>query len=450
MAMAENNSIQGNVTGKIKFNIDKKSWDNLETFQKKLKSVKAQMAGLGSTTLVNSVTKAQNTISKNKVANVQKETKAEKEQAQVVVASEKEKAKAEKARAREAAKAEKEQMRLEKQRHNEQVKAVKEKERLAKKLASQRAKEESLAESIMAGINKQNAKAIAESKARQAVKDSFIPAAPKPALGTDRSYAIWWQEALREKDQQARQQQQEQRRLAKEANKTPKQPKTSDGKWLSDEKYERKTLNFIKGQQMLEERRLRMRGASEQMIEETRDKIGKYGQDLKKTWSDKNDIESFRRNLSIFRDGLATNDRVAHKSRITLQSLRGELVQLTAAYGAFAIAVNVAQEGMKFESLRATALAFTGSEQGTKEHLQWVADMTERIGLNFMTAAKEFNTFSMAVGDKANTGTKRRIFESVSEYATVLQVDKMQYERALRSINQMYSKGQLYAEELDI
>ena len=47
--------IQGNVTGKIRFNIDKKSWDNLALFQKKLTSIKRQMSGLKGTIKVNAI-----------------------------------------------------------------------------------------------------------------------------------------------------------------------------------------------------------------------------------------------------------------------------------------------------------------------------------------------------------------------------------------------------------
>lgn len=45
----------GNVVNKIQFRIDKKSWDNLALFQKKITSLKKQLGGLNSTIKVNAV-----------------------------------------------------------------------------------------------------------------------------------------------------------------------------------------------------------------------------------------------------------------------------------------------------------------------------------------------------------------------------------------------------------
>jgi hypothetical protein len=45
----------GSVVGKLRFSIDKKSWDNLALFQKKLTSIKRQMSGLKGTIKVNAV-----------------------------------------------------------------------------------------------------------------------------------------------------------------------------------------------------------------------------------------------------------------------------------------------------------------------------------------------------------------------------------------------------------
>jgi hypothetical protein len=110
---------------------------------------------------------------------------------------------------------------------------------------------------------------------------------------------------------------------------------------------------------------------------------------------------------------------------------------LTAAYTAFSVVQNIAQEGMALEGIRAAAKVFTGSEQGTAAHMEYLVAMSDRLGVNFMVAAKEFNKFSIAVGSKADQGTQRHIFEGLSEYATVLQVDQQQYERAIRSVVQI-------------
>jgi hypothetical protein len=58
------NDISGSVTGKIAFRIDKKSWDNLALFQKKMTSVKRQMSGLKGSIKVNAVVNSINKVTK--------------------------------------------------------------------------------------------------------------------------------------------------------------------------------------------------------------------------------------------------------------------------------------------------------------------------------------------------------------------------------------------------
>lgn len=139
------------------------------------------------------------------------------------------------------------------------------------------------------------------------------------------------------------------------------------------------------------------------------------------------------------------NSRQMRKNAVTFGSVRSELLQLTAAYTAFAGVQNIAQTGMDLEGIRASAMVFAGTESGVAEHMKYIADQADRLGINMMVAAKEFNKFSIAVGDKMDRGVQRNIFEGISEYATVLQVDQQQYERAMRSVVQMVSKQQVYA-----
>ena len=139
------------------------------------------------------------------------------------------------------------------------------------------------------------------------------------------------------------------------------------------------------------------------------------------------------------------NARQMRRNAVTFGSVRSELLQLTAAYTAFTGIQNIANVGMTMEGIRASAMVFAGTESGVAEHMKYIADQADRLGINMMVAAKEFNKFSIAVGDKMDRGVQRNIFEGISEYATVLQVDQQQYERAMRSVVQMVSKQQVYA-----
>lgn len=74
--------IAGNLTSKIQFDIDQKSWKNLDNFQRRLGEIKKQMQGLSANVkinaVVNQITAANNKIANNQVANVQKVVKAQK------------------------------------------------------------------------------------------------------------------------------------------------------------------------------------------------------------------------------------------------------------------------------------------------------------------------------------------------------------------------------------
>jgi hypothetical protein len=71
--MAEN--VVGNVVGKVRFNIDKKSWDNLDLFQKKLTSIKRQMSGMDKSIKVNAVVSQINKVA-NATVNAEKKVAA--------------------------------------------------------------------------------------------------------------------------------------------------------------------------------------------------------------------------------------------------------------------------------------------------------------------------------------------------------------------------------------
>lgn len=77
----------------------------------------------------------------------------------------------------------------------------------------------------------------------------------------------------------------------------------------------------------------------------------------------------------------------------------------------------------------------------------FIADEANRLGVNFQEAAKAFTKFSISSQSKFDKGTQRALFSGVSEYATILQLNKEEYQRFFKSIQQMSDKG-LYAEEI--
>ncbi len=309
--MADNNSITGSVVGKIRFNIDKKSWDNLELFQKKLTSIKRQMTGMDKTIKVQAIVQAV-----DKVANAT--IKAE------------------------------------------------------QKVAAARQK-----------IRKQD---------------------------TMTSHVSMFQQNLKQQKIDAK-------------------FKARGGKY--DEGVE--AFRVVKEQQLRST--AKMRGWSDPQREDAERALAKSIEHWKGAAN--GSIGMFRAQVNTVMRDLQVTDAVARKSALTFRGLRQELVQLTAAYTAFSLAQNVAQTGFEFESLRASARVFAKDDAGVADHMAFIANEAQRLGIDLATATKEFTKFSIATQSSMTKAEQRDLFTGMSEYSRVLGLNQQDYERAFRAVQQI-------------
>lgn len=384
--MALNDQITGSVTGKIKFTIDKSSWNNLDKFQKKLTSVKKQMAGLNRTININAV-----------VRTVEKVAKAHVKADNAVVQS--------------------------------QIRSSKVMERHLKQQQNNMLR-------MQKDYVKKQEQMVKGANANAGMSGRLSWMFPSGGVSTKASSTLFAQMLKDEEKDIKNYEKRREQVLSTRArlNAARRKRKTKGVNAVS--MYEQRVQAFmtVKENQIKNEA-IRKGYAGTQR---EKDNLAKLQQArLDNFDSVYGNISQFRANVNGVVNGMHTMQRAAAANKITFASLRGELVQLTAAYGAFAVTQNVAQTGMKLEGIRAAAKVFTGDEAGTREHMAYLVSMSDRLGVNFMVAAQEFNKFSIAVGSKANKGTQRHIFEALSEYATVLQVDQQQYERAIRSVVQI-------------
>jgi hypothetical protein len=161
------------------------------------------------------------------------------------------------------------------------------------------------------------------------------------------------------------------------------------------------------------------------------------------------DLEGFKKDLNMATNALLTHERALRANAITFASLRSELVQMTAAYTAFSAVQNIAQTGLEMESLRASAKVFAKDEAGVADHMTFIANEAMRLGVDLQMATKEFTKFSIATKTTMTKDQQRSLFTGVSEYSQVLGASKEDYQRAMRALQQMASKGQVYKEELN-
>lgn len=127
---------------------------------------------------------------------------------------------------------------------------------------------------------------------------------------------------------------------------------------------------------------------------------------------------------------------------------------IDSAKGAIVIGATVAlgksimTAGQDLQSMESGLTAVTGSADKAAKEMQYLRDQSNRLGLDLIGTGKDYTKFLAAVGDKATQKQTRTLFEGVSEYGTVLGATADDQSRALKALNQMYSKGTVQAEEL--
>ncbi|MCX9000085.1 tape measure protein [Citrobacter portucalensis] len=124
------------------------------------------------------------------------------------------------------------------------------------------------------------------------------------------------------------------------------------------------------------------------------------------------------------------------------------------AGGAITIAATVALSGkimttgQDFESALSGLTAITGSTDKAAKEFDYLRDQSNRLGLDLLKTSRDYTQFAAAVGDKLPKDQMRSIFEGASEWGLVTGASADEASRALKSLNQMMSKGTVMSEEL--
>lgn len=124
------------------------------------------------------------------------------------------------------------------------------------------------------------------------------------------------------------------------------------------------------------------------------------------------------------------------------------------AGGAITIAATVALSGkimttgQDFESALSGLTAITGSTDKAAKEFDYLRDQSNRLGLDLLKTSRDYTQFAASVGDKLPKDQMRSIFEGASEWGLVTGASADEASRALKSLNQMMSKGTVMSEEL--
>jgi len=120
-----------------------------------------------------------------------------------------------------------------------------------------------------------------------------------------------------------------------------------------------------------------------------------------------------------------------------------------AAVGVGILGREAIRAGRLMEQTQARFAAAAGSSvQGAKE-LEFVVEVSKRLGLRIEDTAVSYSRLTAAAAGTALEGEEtRKIFEGISNAAAALRQGNLEVEGSFRAIEQMISKGKVQAEEL--
>lgn len=136
----------------------------------------------------------------------------------------------------------------------------------------------------------------------------------------------------------------------------------------------------------------------------------------------------------------------------TFASFIGNLAALTvqnAIYGMKDFAVSCSEAGVQLDSLRNTMMAATGGwEQGGRE-IKWLADISNRLGVEFGGASDSYSKFMVSFTRSGGTiEQSKQIFEDISTAMVNLHLPAERMQGVFVALEQMANKGTVQAEEL--
>lgn len=167
--------------------------------------------------------------------------------------------------------------------------------------------------------------------------------------------------------------------------------------------------------------------------------------------------QALQRNGKEARDGAAAFKLFGDSGRTTLsyvQRLKGELLALVTAYVGVQGAINLAGGAVDAYKMRQQAMIKISTVVGDSQAAQaaeweYIVGLSDKLGIKIETLASSYTKFAVAAGSVGMTlDESKYIFESIAKAGRVYQLSADDMEGAFKAIEQMLSKGQVYAEEL--
>lgn len=167
--------------------------------------------------------------------------------------------------------------------------------------------------------------------------------------------------------------------------------------------------------------------------------------------------QALRNNGGAARDGTKAFSLFRDEGRTTLsmlQRIRGEVLGLTTAYVGFQGAINQASGAVNAYKMRQQALVKISTVVGESQsalNAEWeyMLGLSDKLGIDIGVVSNSYTRFAVAAKAVGlSLQDSKFIFESVAKAGRVFHLSADDMNGIFRALEQMLSKGQVYAEEL--
>lgn len=144
------------------------------------------------------------------------------------------------------------------------------------------------------------------------------------------------------------------------------------------------------------------------------------------------------------RSNLAMNGLTA-----SIRQVQGLLVTGFAGYGLTSASRAIVNTTLQWQQALFTLEAATGSTAKARQELEYVREVSERLGLELLSTSQAYGRLVAAAKETPALGTAiRGIFEGVSSATTALHLTREETNGILLALEQMVSKGKVQTQEL--
>lgn len=132
-----------------------------------------------------------------------------------------------------------------------------------------------------------------------------------------------------------------------------------------------------------------------------------------------------------------------------MRGLRRDVMNLTAAYTAFAGLQNLAQTGFKFEQTESMLEGVLGSTEAAAKEMQFLRKVSREMGTDLEQTAKGYAQLSSATKETSITQAQaRELFVATSKSAAAFGLSSDEASGMMKALIQTVNKGQAMSEEL--